>query len=295
MAKKKIATAQAALKQSVPVQKGNVQGSRHREGYVPLWKQWQQSEEFNKYKKNDMAKANEFVNSGDGLTTKEREELMAKQFQLRWVEAASGKVLESTHSSEKSAKDRARDLSLTNSPVQLGEVDGGKLLQQWNYNKGRQEAMDTKKRVTVAPISKQEASQLKTNEKGTTDMVKKSAKKGSEKPQKAPKVAAKAKTQPSATASGQPPKQTGTIRDQFGLREGSNREKLVDCLLEAKGKPVAIAGLLKAVYGSAKEEGKGPLNMVLKGTQDMIDKNKIKMEIVRAKDDKGVTIALKAK
>lgn len=302
MAKKKtVAVPAAGKKGSVPVPRESVQGSRHKEGYIPLWKQWQQSEEFKDYKKNDMARVQEFVSSGDGLSTKEREDLMAKSFQLRWVEATTGKVQESSHGSEKAAKNKARDLSMTNSPVQVGEVDGGKLLQQWNYDKGRQQAMNTKKQVTIAPISKQEASKIQTNEtsKGATAMGTKSAKKATGKAGKTtktpPEVAAKAKTQPVAKSGGKEPVKTGTIRDQFGLREGSNRAALVDCLLAAKGKPVAISGLLKAVYGNTKEEGKGSLNMVIKGMGDMIAKNKIKLEIVRAKDEKGMTIALKAK
>lgn len=271
----------------------------HPNGYVPLWKQWQKSPEYQDYLKNEHPKVLEQMSKVDGLTKQQREELMAKEFQLRWVESATGKVQESSHKSEKAAKDKARELSFENSPVQVGEVDGGKLLQQWNYEKGRQQAMNTAKQVSIAPISKKEASQLKTNEVKGTKMATKTAKNGQKngaaKAQKATKVAAKAKSQPSPTAGGASAKKTGTIRDQFGLREGSNRERLVDALLAAKGKPVPISGLLKAVYGNTKEEGKGPLNMVLKGMQDMIAKNKIKMEIIRAKDDKGVTIALKAK
>lgn len=301
MAKKKIATVPVVGKKSIaPVQKESAQESRHKEGYVPLWKQYQQSEEFKDYKKNDMARANAFVSSGDGLSTKEREDLMAKSFQLRWVEAQSGKVQETKHNSEKSAKDKARELSMDHSPVQVGEVDEkGNLVQQWNYDKGRQQAMNTKKQVTIAPISKKEASQIQTNEKGTTTMATKSTKKSSKKvaPKtgKAPKVAPKGKTQPAATASGEKSKKTGTIRDQFGLREGTNRAKLVDALLAAKGKALPLSALLKATYGNTKEENAGAIKMVLKGVQMMIDANKIKLTLVKTKDGKEMTFALKAK
>jgi hypothetical protein len=228
---------------------------------------------------------------------KERDELMAKEYQLRYVDKADGKMKESKHNSEKAAKDKARELSHENSPVQVGEVDNGKLLQQWNYEKGRQQAMNTSKQVSVAPISKKEASTIKSNTetKGDTTMATKKNKSATKTASKG-NGAAKAKSQPLAKSSGNPPKKTGTIRDQFGLREGSNREKLVDCLLAAKGKPVTIAACLKATYGNSKEEGKGPLNMVIKGMSDMIAKNKIKMTIVREKNKDGeATIALQAK
>lgn len=91
------------------------------------------------------------------------------------------------------------------------------------------------------------------------------------------------------------PKKTGTVRDQFGLREGSYRAKLVDALLEAKGKPVHVKDLLKKVYGKPEDEFKTALNMVLQGMKGMIATHKIKFEIVRDKDDKGTTVALIAK
>lgn len=273
--------------------------------YVPLWKQWMQTKEYKHYIGKELPAVRVRMTSllqqiADEETEKQRikkrDELMAKEYQLRYVDKADGKMKESKHNSEKAAKDKARELSHENSPVQVGEVDNGKLLQQWNYEKGRQQAMNTSKQVSVAPISKKEASTIKSNTetKGDTTMAtkNKSATKASGKGN----GAAKAKTQPLAKSSGNPPKKTGTIRDQFGLREGSNREKLVDCLLAAKGKPVTIAACLKATYGNSKEEGKGPLNMVIKGMSDMIAKNKIKMTIVREKNKDGeATIALQAK
>lgn len=274
--------------------------------YVPLWKQWKQSKEGKDYLKNEAPKVKlrmaATLNAIEAeriekQRIKERDEQMAKEFHLRWLESSTGKVQETKHNSEKSAKDRARDLSYEHSPVQVGEVDGGKLLQQWEFEKGKQKAMDTKKQVSVAPISKKEALKLKTNEvvEKAPKPDKSGQKKGKEKAGKAPTLAGKVKPQPLPKSSGQEPKKTGTIRDQFGLREGSNREKLVDCLLEAKGKPVPITALLKAVYGNTNEEGKTALNMVLKGIQTMINKNKIKLEIIKTKTEKGLTIALKAK
>lgn len=270
----------------------------HPPGYVPLWKQWMKTEDYKHFLKHELPLLVKRTATIDGLTQHQREEMMAKEFQLRWMNSQTGKVEESKYASENRAKEKARNLSHEHSPVQVGEVDGGKLLQQWNYEKGRQQAMNTKKQVTVAPISKKEASAIETNERNTTmasKTNKTSQKKANGKAKEATTVAPKAKSQPLPKSSGQEPKKTGTVRDQFGLREGSNRAKLVDALLAAKGKPVAISGLLKAVYGNTKEEGKSALNMVLKGMSDMIVKNKIKMQIVRERDEKGGTIALKSK
>lgn len=274
----------------------------HPKGYVPLWKQWQQSKEFKDYLKNELPSVNKKMAEYDGLTAAQREEAMVKQFNLRWIEQNSGKVQESTHKSEKSAKDKARDLSFKSERVEVGEVDDGKLVNQWAFEKGRQQAMNTKQQVTVAPITKKEAASIKSNQelKGTTAMSTSKNTKNGQKAKangtgKATKVAAKAKSQPSPKSGGQEPKKTGTIRDAFGLREGSNRQKLVDCLLGAKGKAVPVAALLKATYGSSKDELKSSLNMVLKGMTDTIAKGKIKLTLVKEKDDKGMTYALKAK
>jgi hypothetical protein len=265
--------------------------------YVPLWKQWMKTKEYKDYINHELPVIQARMAAIDKQNAQQREIDMAKEYQLRWVESQTGKTQESKHGSEKAAKDKARDLSYENSPVQVGEVDNGKLLQQWNFEKGRQQTMNTAKQVSVAPISKKEASNIKSNTtepKGDNNMATKN--KSATKSSKATNGAAKAKTQPKATAAKVQPKKTGTIRDEFELREGSNREKLVDCLLAAKGKPVTISGLLKATYGNTKDEGKGPLNMVIKGMVDMIAKKKIKMTVLREKNKDGeVTVALKAK
>lgn len=113
---------------------------------------------------------------------------------------------------------------------------------------------------------------------------------------KTKKTAAKKAVKAAAKKAAKPEvKKTGTVRDQFGLREGTARAKLVDALLAAKGKPVHIKDLLKTVYGKADEEWKTALNMVVQGMKSMIIGHKIKMEIIRDKDDKGSTIALKSK
>lgn len=259
--------------------------------YVPLWKQWRDSKEFEEYKKNELPSVLKVMREFDGQLKmqKERNELMATEFNVRWIDSNTGKMQETTHKSEKAAKDKARDLSFQSPTVQVGEVDDkdGSLKAQWSYAKGKQTAMDTKKQVSVAPIAKAEASALKTNmemTKGTKDMATKS--------KKVAKVNGKATAKASAPAKA-PGK--GGIREAFGLREGTNKAKIVDALLEAKGKALSVGAILKAAYGSAKEDNMGALTMALKGVQATIAKNKIKYELIRNKDEKGVTFALKTK
>lgn len=275
--------------------------------YIPLWKQWKESEEYQDYKKNELPSVIKKMSEFDEhfKMQKERNNLMAKEFNVRWVDANSGKVQQTSHKSEKAAKDKARELSFGNSPVQVGEVDDktGALTQQWSYDKGRQQAMDTKKQVSTAPITKREASAIKSNQENTTMATKsKTVTKGkkvtakeAKKASGATKVAGKGKTQPATAAAQGNGAKKGTLRDQFGLREGTNREKLVDALLAAKGKALGVSALLKATYGNAKEENKGALMMVMKGVQIMIDKNKIKLTLVKAKEGKEMTFALKTK
>lgn len=87
-----------------------------------------------------------------------------------------------------------------------------------------------------------------------------------------------------------------TIRNQFELREGSNREMLVDMLLASKGKPVAVSAILKKMYGKNDENFKPALAMVLQGIRSTIAKKKIKLEVIRDQDEYlGPTITLKSK
>lgn len=261
--------------------------------YVPLWKQWRDSKEFEEYKKNELPSVHKVMREFGGQLKmqKERNELMANEFNVRWIDSNTGKMQETMHKSEKAAKDKARDLSFQSPNVQVGEVDDkdGSLKAQWSYAKGKQTAMDTKKQVSIAPIAKAEASALKTNmemTKGNKDMATKS--------KKAAKVNGKAKATAKAAAPVKAPGKGG-IREAFGLREGTNKAKIVDALLEAKGKALSVGAILKAAYGSAKEDNMGALTMALKGVQATIAKNKIKYELIRNKDEKGVTFALKTK
>ncbi len=287
---------------------------KHSKPYVPLWKQFQQSKEFQDYKQNDLPKVEMRMSSllsqiaADKAETdriKERDLQLAKEYQLRYIDKKDGKLKETKHNSEKSAKDRARELSLENSPVQVGEVDGGRLLQQWNFEKGRIQAMDTKKQVSVASISKKEASTIPANTTSNKEhtMATKAAKKTTSKATKTAskagkgtKAQVKAKTPSPVSSSGKELAKKGTVRDFFELREGSNKEKLVDALLGAKGKALGVTALLKATYGNGKEENKGALMMVMKGVSASIEKNKIKMTLVKEKmAGEEMTFALKAK
>ena len=74
----------------------------------------------------------------------------------------------------------------------------------------------------------------------------------------------------------------------FKARNGTNREKLLKCLVANIGKPQSVPDLLKEVYGFVNEKNRGALLMVLKGVTLMIDKNKLPLVLVKEKDSYGL-------
>ena len=72
---------------------------------------------------------------------------------------------------------------------------------------------------------------------------------------------------------------------EFGVREKSNRAKLLGAL--GTGKQIPLGDLLAVVYGSRKEEMKSALTMVMKGLSITIQANKLKYEIKREKTKEG--------
>lgn len=88
----------------------------------------------------------------------------------------------------------------------------------------------------------------------------------------------------------------GKMLFNFGVREGTNREKVLGALWENKGKATPRKVLLKAVYGNVSEENVGALSMVLKGLMDKINTSKLPYSIDKGKtEDKEVTYAFIAK
>lgn len=75
------------------------------------------------------------------------------------------------------------------------------------------------------------------------------------------------------------------LKEAFGTREGSNREKLLEALAASQGKQVSVKDLMKAVYRSTQKQG--PLMMVMRGLYDMIAGNKLPFAVHKSKDKEG--------
>jgi len=87
-----------------------------------------------------------------------------------------------------------------------------------------------------------------------------------EKEKAAPVKAKKEKAAPvKKEKAAKPTKEKGENNDEFGVRLGSNRNKLFDLLKKHIGKPVAVAKAVEAVYG--KGGSLGPLAGVIKGCE----------------------------
>lgn len=109
--------------------------------------------------------------------------------------------------------------------------------------------------------------------------------------------AAKTAVKRSAVQAAAPAPRTkaGQALAAFGARESSNRERLLTRLTESINKQVPLVELIKATYGNQKEENKGPLGMVLKGVQIMIDKGKLPYKLIKEKADGEISYGLHEK
>lgn len=86
-----------------------------------------------------------------------------------------------------------------------------------------------------------------------------------------------------------------SISEQFGAREGSNLQSLVGIMSKNLNKYVPINELVKEVYGNQKAENKGPLMMVMKGIKVKIERDKLKFEVRKQREDKVNSFGLFAK
>jgi hypothetical protein len=78
-------------------------------------------------------------------------------------------------------------------------------------------------------------------------------------------------------------------KSEMGVREGTNRDKLIKAML--KQPPKTLAQLAEAVYGDSTKVG--AISMVLKGISVTIDKGKLPYSIVKNKGEGGTTYELK--
>jgi hypothetical protein len=86
------------------------------------------------------------------------------------------------------------------------------------------------------------------------------------------------------------------ICEEFGVRDGTNRARLVRALAANFGKPVPIEKLVKATYGArAPVSSKSKLAMVIGGAHLMIQKNRLPYRIIKERTEDGTTVALAKK
>jgi hypothetical protein len=64
-------------------------------------------------------------------------------------------------------------------------------------------------------------------------------------------------------------------REQFGTREDTNREKVLVHLFAAKGKPVNLDKVTKAVYGKVDDANRAKVKMTIVGLNIMIRTSKL--------------------
>ena len=79
----------------------------------------------------------------------------------------------------------------------------------------------------------------------------------------------------------------------FGkVTKGSNRDKLLERLLAAKGEFLSRNDLMVAVYGVADKDHRGRLAMVLKGLGQLIASRKLSYKLETRKEGKDTAVAL---
>lgn len=86
------------------------------------------------------------------------------------------------------------------------------------------------------------------------------------------------------------------LKEAFKVREGSNREKLLEALAARQGKQVPVKDLLKAVYGTStvSAQSNGKLGMVANGLDASIEKDKLPFRVFRTRVGEDFTIGIYA-
>lgn len=76
------------------------------------------------------------------------------------------------------------------------------------------------------------------------------------------------------------------VVNDFGVRKGTNRQKVLDQLFADFGKQVPRRALLLTLYSSDSESNVGALNMVFSGLFALIKKKRLSYKIVKEKKEK---------
>lgn len=257
------------------------------------------------------------------------------EFQIRWRISGEvqpplkfGKL--------KFAKKKALELSKekVNTSVQLGEVEldakgnPSRLIQIWDFADGKETGHEIRDGVSPNPAAGTESNETKAETEPQTGSEEETGSTNEDETMKTPKTkktsakanakAGKGKTQPkagkspagrtSAKASSGDRPVTGKAAlaggslsldrflAAFGVREGTNKAKLVTLFYENRNKTVALSEITKKVYGkTVTEEAKGAIKMVINGVVKTMEKEKLPFKLIKekgGKDDKEICYGL---
>lgn len=92
-------------------------------------------------------------------------------------------------------------------------------------------------------------------------------------------------------ADAKPKEKEKKTKSEFGVRSGTNREKLIQAMLREP--PKTAYELSEALYGDPDKVG--AMKMVMKGIIVAIEKGELPYTIVKEKDERGTTYVLKEK
>lgn len=124
-------------------------------------------------------------------------------------------------------------------------------------------------------VNKEQETDMTTAKKGKKTATSKKGKKTA-----VAKKAKKAKTSKSGKTRGPKPDEGSLVG------KGTNRDKLLALFEKNLGKQVSISAMMKAVYGEARKDYKGPVMMVMKGLLIVFKTNKLKLEIRKTRENK---------
>lgn len=222
---------------------------------------------------------------------------MNKFWVVVWQEKkGSSPVLRSTHVNDRSAKQKAKDISIKFGYAQFAEVIDNKVSYKATYEAGKKTREESGTGEFVAsdhedPVEKAMVDDgvAEKKPKALRKLPKAGAEKSAEPVAEKPKKVAAKKVDVSAEAPSVAVKRkpvakgTDAIVEQFEPREGTLRKKVIEMLAKNIDKPVSIVDLQTAVYGEYKDQYMPAIKMVLKGVRVMIEQKGLPYELEHGK------------
>lgn len=144
-----------------------------------------------------------------------------------------------------------------------------------------EEAFEVEMPEPEAPTTTENEPTAETGETKESDMATKKAAKKTGKKASPKKTVKKAGMKTGAkTGNGHGPGDHGMVG------KGTNREKLLALFEKHKGYQVSVSQMMKAVYGEARKDLKGPIMMVMKGLQIVFKTQKKPWEFRKTRENK---------